>query len=168
MRAAVVLGLLLVPACSSPPGVTVLLESAQCGRQLTAAALDWLTAPQQLEARILYINKHKTGGGKLIGGPFDSSPEALPVVDFARSAVLLVEMGQRPTGGYRLGLIENSFAVRDGIALLSVDWQEPGADAMVTQVVTSPCLLLSVPRAAYREILVVDQHEQPRARLTLK
>ncbi|KAF0190674.1 MAG: hypothetical protein FD165_2462 [Gammaproteobacteria bacterium] len=168
IRTGVVLGVLLLASCSRSHDVTVLLESGQCGRQLTSAALDWLTTPAQLERLIQYINKHKAGGAMLIGGPFDSSPEVLPVVDFGRSGVLLVEMGRRPTGGYRLGLVENSLAVRDGIAQLSVDWQEPGDDDVVTQVVTSPCLLLALPHAGYHEIVVVDQHEQPRARLPLR
>lgn len=155
-------------ACGRAHDVGVVLESGQCGRQLASASLEWLTSPAQLELVIQRINRHKISGGKLIGGPFDSTPEATPEVDFSRSGVLLVEMGRRPTGGYRLALVEGSLAVRDGIAQLSVTWEEPDDDDVVTQVMTSPCLLVTLPRASYREIVVVDQRERQRAQLKLK
>jgi hypothetical protein len=50
VRAGVVAVGLLLAACSRSHDVEVLLESAQCGRQLTAAALAWLTTPAQLDA----------------------------------------------------------------------------------------------------------------------
>lgn len=52
--------------------------------------------------------------------------------------------GEKPTGGYSLELIE----VRNGLIRLRA--VEPQPDLMVTQVLTYPSLLLSLPKGSYR------------------
>lgn len=165
----VIPGLLLVMGCSKDVHqIDTVFESAQCGRQLASSALERLTSAGALDQAIEGINRHKISGDQLIGGPFSSAPESAPVVDFAASEALLIEMGRRPTAGYRLTLADTSLAIRDGVAQVLVNWEEPGPSAVVTQVMTSPCLIVTVPRARYRELVVVDQLGQPRARLKRK
>lgn len=82
--------------------------------------------------------------------------EAAPSADFERAAVLLVAVGQRPTAGYGVELAAERAPVKDGVALVRVTVREPAAGAMVAQVVTSPCLVVTLPRAGLAEVKVAD------------
>jgi hypothetical protein len=65
-------------------------------------------------------------------------------------------MGQRPTGGYALGLQDPTVAIANRVGTVVVRFQEPAPGAMVPQVLTSPCLLLKLPKDDLREVRVVD------------
>jgi len=43
-----------------------------------------------------------------------------------------------------------------------VDWREPQPGYRLAQVVTSPCLLLKVPAAAFTRIQVLDREDRVR------
>jgi hypothetical protein len=90
----------------------------------------------------------------------------LPAVPALRpeEAAVLVGMGLKPTGGYRLELAEPCMSVAEGVARLRLEWREPPADAMVTQALTYPCIALKVPRRDYREIRIEDQAGDVRLR----
>jgi hypothetical protein len=80
-----------------------------------------------------------------------------PLVDFTRQRVIAVYMGKRPTAGYGLGLASRNAEVGErGVLTLVVSWIEPLADAVLAQVITSPCLLVSVPKGDHVTIQVVD------------
>ena len=70
--------------------------------------------------------------------------ESLPAVDFSREMVAAVFPGTRPTGGYR---VEITAARREGQSLV-VEYMErrPGADAIVSQALTSPFHIVRLPR----------------------
>ena len=112
-------------------------------------------------------------GGAACGGDAPavrrlSSPEALaaafpagpggaaPAADFEGGAVLLVAAGQRPTAGFELTLASPRAPVKDGVALVRVAVREPPPGAVVAQVVTSPCLVVALPRAGLAEVKVAD------------
>ena len=67
-----------------------------------------------------------------------------PAIDFKKEMVLAVFLGERPTGGFRVQIVD---AQRDGNALV-VRYAErrPGADSIVTQALTSPFYIVRVPR----------------------
>jgi hypothetical protein len=69
-----------------------------------------------------------------------------PAVDFTKSMVVAVFAGTRPTGGHSVDITK---IARDGGALV-VTWRErtPGADEIVTQVITMPYHIVSIDRAA--------------------
>ena len=71
---------------------------------------------------------------------------ALPKVDFARSMVVGVFLGTRPTGGYT---VEITGVQAEGKYLV-VSYQErkPGPDELAAQVITSPY-----------DLALVDRHE---------
>ncbi len=71
---------------------------------------------------------------------------ALPKVDFARSMVVGVFLGTRPTGGYTVEITNVQVEGQD----LVVSYQErkPGADELAAQVITSPY-----------DLAIVDRHE---------
>jgi hypothetical protein len=47
-------------------------------------------------------------------------------------------------------------------------WVSPAQDAIVTQMVTHPCLLVAAPKAAYTHIQVVDQTGRVRLSMALE
>lgn len=125
-----------------PVPVTVLRAGAQCGGAAEGTSARWLPTEAAL---------HQALAAE--GSPDVQAP---PVVDFTRSEVILVAMGRRATAGYGISLAEAGAIMRDGVATLVVKLDEPPPGAVLAQVTTSPCLLLSLPRAGLREVRVLD------------
>ncbi len=139
-------------AVSEPLTATVLFQGQQCGRQAAAPALSRIADAQALAAL-----------ARRVGRPFSLSEEP----DFERRIVLLVEMGMRPTTGYGLALAGPVVAVKRSSAELTLAWRRPAPDAMLAQMVTSPCLLLSLPPAGYDRVEVFDDSGERRLVLDL-
>ena len=59
-----------------------------------------------------------------------SEPEALSAVDFDKSYVVGIHQGLCPTGGYRIHV--QDVRVSKGIVEITVDFQEPAPDEIVT------------------------------------
>jgi hypothetical protein len=70
-------------------------------------------------------------------------------VDAARSRLVLVELGEQPSGGHRLALAAAGLQRRHGTLVVTVTHQRPAPDALVTQALTQPCLALVVPREGW-------------------
>jgi len=68
----------------------------------------------------------------------------LPEVDFRRESVIAIFIGQRPNGGYGIEL--EQVTIEDGEVYISVRETEPAEDAITTQALTSPWVMLSVTR----------------------
>lgn len=68
----------------------------------------------------------------------------LPNVNFETRSVILVQQGQRTTGGYSIEV--RGVRQTDGGLVVQVNEQKPNTDGFVTQVITSPFVLVSVPR----------------------
>ena len=150
--------LLLVVACQpvmdreqqqgSKLAVEVLYASQQCGYSQANPEATWIDNAQQLEASIKKI-QHNMPGGKVIN---------LPKLDFKHEIVLLVEMGQQPTLGYRIELSESdSLIVKQGLSQLTLDWVQPSAGSIVAQIVSSPCLLLKLDRGNYISVQILNR-----------
>ncbi len=73
-----------------------------------------------------------------------------------------LSMGEQPTGGFGLELADARAVQQQGVWELQVHWREPGPDAMVTQALTRPCMLLAVPWSAPVELRVLDQRGEQR------
>ena len=67
-----------------------------------------------------------------------------PKVDFTKRMVVAVFLGSRPSAGFNAEVT----ATRQEGKTLVVEWREvrPGADSLVAQVITSPAVLVSVPK----------------------
>ncbi|MCF6337158.1 MAG: protease complex subunit PrcB family protein [Gammaproteobacteria bacterium] len=148
----------LVAACQSKahhlqqqdkqPAVEALYTSQQCGRSQSTPSITWINNAQQLATSIQRIQSTPLGG----------KPPTLPKLDFQHEIVLLIEMGQRPTLGYQITLTEiNNLHITSGQAHLTVDWIQPPADAMVAQMISSPCLLLKLKRGDYTSVQILDR-----------
>jgi hypothetical protein len=68
----------------------------------------------------------------------------LPAVDFATDVVIGVFAGERRTGGYSVQIVGIDRGAGDVVVAYRVI--EPGRDAMVTQMLTSPFHLVRLPR----------------------
>lgn len=66
-------------------------------------------------------------------------------IDFAKESVLIVSMGQKSSSGYHLELT-NWLLEQDHWQVTRMAHQPP-ADAMLAQVITSPCLLVKIPKS---------------------
>ncbi len=150
--------LLLTAACqpvtdndlqqSSIPAVEVLYESQQCGYSQPGPGVTWIDDAQQLETGIKKIQRNMPGSRAI----------NLPKLDFQKEIVLLIEMGQQPTLGYRLELGESdSLTVKQGRFQLMLDWIQRSADSTVAQVVSSPCLLLKLDRGNYNSVQILNR-----------
>ncbi|MBI3898786.1 MAG: protease complex subunit PrcB family protein [Gammaproteobacteria bacterium] len=135
--------------------VRQLYASGDCGRADPEPAAKWITQSEQWEA----IHQRLTR--QILPQP---SP---PAVDFEKSGVLLVEAGQRPTAGYRLALTQSTVERTDSTARITLDWKTPPADAMTAQVLTSPCVMIELPKARYSSIQVLDLQGNVRLEISL-
>ncbi len=129
--------------------VTLLYGNAQC-LGVSQPGLTWIDDPLVWRQRYQQLTSAWM------------NPPPLPVVDFSRAGVLLVAMGTRSSAGYVLRLAEPDARLADGVLTLQVDWQEPAPGYAQAQVLSSPCLLLRVPVAAFSRIRVLDRQGQER------
>ncbi len=135
------------PHQASKPTAEAIYASQYCGRSQTTPSVIWIDNARQLEASIKRIRS----------GMLGDKPIKLPTLDFQHAIVLLVEMGQRPTLGYRLEPTgSNDLRISQDRAQLTLNWSHPPADAPVAQAISSPCLLLKVERGNYTSIQILD------------
>ena len=124
----------------------VLYQDVLCGGNRLTPSVTLVADSDQLK-RILIESK-----GRMLG----QSPPT-PAVDFNTEHVITIQMGQKPTGGYGIELAEPDATLNDGEALIRLRWIEPAPGAIVTQILTSPCLIVSLPKGAYEEIVIMDE-----------
>ncbi len=130
------------------PAVETLYAGQQCGRSQAKPSVTWIDNAQQLKTSIKQIQRTLSGG----------KPIPLSELDFQHEIVLLVEMGQRPTLGYQIALPEsNNLRSTQSQLHLTLNWIQPPADAMVAQMISSPCLLLKLKRGNYTSIQILDK-----------
>ena len=100
-------------------------------------------------------------------GSVNSSRPTVNAEFFSHHDMLVIQMGQQPNGGYRLSLLKKQARISGHHLMISVRWQTPAPDTMQAQVITNPCLLLSIPRDNnFNSISVYDQNNKKR--FTLK
>jgi hypothetical protein len=107
----------------------------------------WVASPAELQK--LWKNIHHSRLGV---------PPVLPEVNFNTHGILLVHMGQQRTGGYALELAEPLCRVKNGIVSVAVNWISPEPGTVASQAITSPCILLRLPKGDFRAIAVIDQN----------
>jgi len=139
---------------SQPIEARVLNQSADCGRQSESPAALWLGGREELKAVANSMNR-----GRLKSG----LPEWARDLDFSDHGVLLVHMGQKPTGGFSLEFIPGHAYVCGQTATVVLQWITPPADAMVAQMITNPCIWLKLPSGAFSKIKIMDQNNRLKA-----
>jgi hypothetical protein len=144
--------LLAAAGCAHAVPATAVRFGAQCGGAGAEPSARWLGT--------------EAAAREALGteGPIDAAGRGALPVDFAKEGVVLVGMGSRPTAGYALTLSADRAEVKDGVATIAVRFEEPAPGAMLAQMLTSPCLLVALPREGLREVRVVDASGAVRAR----
>jgi hypothetical protein len=127
--------------------VALLTQSSFCQAVSTEPSIALLTDDAAYKSAYSQTGKHTQGN---TGIP--------PGVDFSRLSVSAIYMGIRPTAGYQVGLASRAAEIGENNELqLFVSWTEPAADALLAQVITSPCMLVTIPKGAYSTIQVIDE-----------
>jgi hypothetical protein len=81
---------------------------------------------------------------------------APPAVNWGGEAVLLVSGGQHSTPGFGVELGATRAQVKDGAAGLQVRFSAPPAGLVGAQLMTSPCLLVALPREGIATVALLD------------
>ena len=123
--------------------IVVLLEADQCQAQGIVATAKWVRDVDHLDP----ILSHKI---KV------EHPDAIPW-DSDTQGVLVIHMGRQPTGGYRLSLSVPTLAVQRGVGVVKVTRHRPAIGDIVSQVISSPCLVLQFPFKSLKTVRVQDQ-----------
>jgi len=150
----------LTPTADSAEGpripLRILYQDVLCGGNRPTPSVTLVADSDQLK-RILIESK-----GRMLG----QSPP-VPAVDFDAELVVTIQMGQKPTGGYGIELAEPDATLKDGQALIRLRWAEPAPGSIVTQILTSPCLIVSLPKSAYEKITITDENGNVRETISL-
>ncbi len=86
-------------------------------------------------------------------------------LDWHREALVCLFMGSKSSGGYGLRLAAPAAAVSHGTAVVMIHWRQPTPGALVTQQLTSPCLIFKLPNSGYDRIDIRDRNGKVRFRL---
>lgn len=129
--------------------VEALYSGDQCGAVQQGFQAVWLTRPDQLRQ----MAGHYGAAARWDQVQWDPDTEG----------ALWIQMGVRPSGGYGLELHDPVAPVRHGVATVSLRWRKPDPDRFVIQVLTSPCLLLKLPRQGIEKVHIQDQDGDLRA-----
>lgn len=144
----VVCGLLLMlVACREPEGqvaLTLVYQNQFCSSKM----VEFKQLPDQKSL------KAAIGASLTFGKAIE-----LPDVNFENSHLLLIAMGSRPNAGYHLELSAQQAALYDGKLLLPVVFKQPSPEMVQAAVMTSPCMIISLPKGAYRQIVVQSSDE---------
>jgi hypothetical protein len=81
----------------------------------------------------------------------------LPLEAGGDARIILVNMGEQSTAGYGLRLASRVAQTEAGVLQLSVEWVTPKPGMMLAQMITHPCLVVSVTGTPQR-VQVLDLH----------
>jgi len=78
-------------------------------------------------------------------------------IDYGQSTVIVISMGQKPTPGYTVEVVAGSAMLQGETLNISSIWQQPAEDAILAQVLTSPCVAIMVSTTQYDTVKINDQ-----------
>lgn len=137
--------------------VRLLWQGSQCGNDRPAPHAVWIENPDQFKKNYAQLTKHS----------FNAKQNLLSGVDFSREGILIAKMGQQPTGGYGMDLKQGFAVLSDDTAILKISWIEPPPGSILPQVITSPCLVIILPKGPYSRIHLLDQNNRLRMRVQI-
>lgn len=122
-------------------------QQAPLARQITASDYCGLTAPGLVYLDSLSaLQAFRSLNGQML------SLDSASSLDFQREHLLVVAMGRKNTGGFGLTLMD---AVMEGPVLaVTTRVQTPAPDSMVTQALTTPCVVLAVTADDWDKVVV--------------
>lgn len=142
----------------APLEVQVMAERPHCGQPAEMPNALWIAEKAHLKRIFDRVKRRQIG---------KSAPEWVESVDFKNYGILLVHMGRQPTGGYFLEYVPGHAHISQKTATIVLKWIMPDPDAMVTQVITNPCMMLKMPKAGFDRIAILDQNGRLKAAVDL-
>lgn len=146
------------PEVPEPLDVQMIYESTSCGKiqDIPKDTPDarWVADKAHLKTIFNKMNRRRIGA---------RPPEWVEDFNFTDYGILLVHMGQKPTGGYSLEYIPGRTYISGQTATVVLKWVRPDADALVTQIITNPCIMLKMPKADFSRINILDPHGKLKA-----
>jgi hypothetical protein len=79
-------------------------------------------------------------------------------LDFGEFDVIVISMGQKPTPLYSVDVPKDSATLHGTVLTISAVWQRPPEGAILAQVITSPCIAITVPKTPYDSVRVENQN----------
>ena len=144
-------GLNQAPAtdATEPMPVQVVYRGSHCpavqpGIQLIRDAASWAEWQRQRQQMFFSASNE----------PEDEAAD----LDFGQVSVIVISMGQKPTPGYSVEVPESSGMLQGASLTISTVWQQPPAGAILPQVLTSPCVAITVRAAQYSTVKVENQN----------
>ena len=136
---------------TNPSNAELLLKGTYGIRTDEEPAATWIKDQATLDAFIQKLNVRQ--GGKSM---------EMPQIDFTKFGVLLLEMGQKPSGGYAINFDPSKTKTTNNQLEIHLDWGVPAQGMSVTQAVTSPFILLKAKYTNISSILVLGQNNRSR------
>jgi hypothetical protein len=151
VKFAVLFSLFLISACdtslrtaeSEPIYADVIFRSMQCHAVTPEPSLEVVSSQQQLDLLVHELNRQTLG----------ATPASYQV-DFTSMNVLVLELGSRPAAGYSFSITDTKIRVENNEAFVVVQWDEPPKGSMQAQVIINPCVIFTLPKAAYSRATV--------------
>lgn len=112
-------------------------QSAHCG--LTGPGLAYVQGADRLQALLELPAQNM-------------AVQQLRQVDLTKEHLLFVTLGEKTTGGYSVSLVSSES--NESVLHISVAVRTPAPGTMVTQAVTSPCVVVAVPATNWAEVRV--------------
>ncbi|WP_417543921.1 protease complex subunit PrcB family protein [Marinobacter sp.] len=123
--------------------------SAPLARQVTQSAHCGLTGPG-----LAYVQTSERLQQMLELPAQNMAIQQLRQVDLAKEHLVFVTLGEKPTGGHSVSLASAEMKNNDKTLRLVMAVRAPAPGTMVSQVITSPCVVLAVPATGWLEIRV--------------
>lgn len=127
----------------SAPLARQVTQSAHCG--LTGPGLAYVQGAERLQALLELPTQNM-------------AVQQLRQVDLTKEHLLFVTLGEKTTGGYSVSLVSSESA--DSGLHISVAVRAPAPGTMVTQAITSPCVVVAIPAISWPEIRVSGIHDR--------
>lgn len=142
---ALTVAITLVAGCAVNRSATA--SGAPLARQVTESDHCGLTAPG-----LVYISNASDLDklGRLPSG--NLAMKKLRALDLEQEHLVLVGLGQKPTGGY--GLTLDTAEIADDVLELTLNVRKPASDAMVTQALTTPCAIIAITPEEWDQLRV--------------
>jgi hypothetical protein len=149
--AALALGLTFAGGCadSSVEAVTVLNYNHCRGLEAGLTRVDYAAVAGIRGSTLLSMTEpeqNRPEGADQPGNPAEPGDDLLLVA---------ISRGRQPTPGYAFAL--EGARRQDGTAVVSVRWDTPESGAVLAQVMTHPCLVVSLPGTGLTRVEAVDQ-----------
>ena len=142
---------LILTACTSPARNA---SPAPLARQITQSPYCGLSGPG-----VAYVKSSDELDRFLGVSGQNLTTAAIRSVSFDREQLVFVTLGQQPTAGFSVGL-RDANATGDTL-LLDMAVITPEPDAMVAQVITTPCAVLAVSKDKWQRLEVTGLSDRP-------